>query len=106
MIRRPSRSTRSDTRFPYTTLFRSCHREGEIVADRSQRQRGIILRRFTALRFGGADRNRCQQNGGCRANAERPHFETDRHAHPTIFSSSKYVGSTLRRSEEHTSELQ
>src|SRR3546814_7890379 len=24
MIRRPPRSTRNDTRFPYTTLFRSC----------------------------------------------------------------------------------
>src|SRR3546814_7938946 len=27
MIRRPPRSTRTDTRFPYTTLFRSRHRE-------------------------------------------------------------------------------
>src|SRR3546814_6098927 len=26
MIRRPPRSTRTDTRFPYTTLFRSCYR--------------------------------------------------------------------------------
>src|SRR3546814_4306669 len=26
MIRRPPRSTRTDTRFPYTTLFRSCSR--------------------------------------------------------------------------------
>src|SRR3546814_3740378 len=25
MIRRPPRSTRTDTLFPYTTLFRSCH---------------------------------------------------------------------------------
>src|SRR3546814_18371661 len=24
MLRRPTRSTRTDTRFPYTTLFRSC----------------------------------------------------------------------------------
>src|SRR3546814_12062906 len=27
MIRRPPRSTRTDTLFPYTTLFRSQHRE-------------------------------------------------------------------------------
>src|SRR3546814_4330068 len=27
MIRRPPRSTRTDTLFPYTTLFRSTHRE-------------------------------------------------------------------------------
>src|SRR3546814_20913900 len=28
MIRRPPRSTRTDTLFPYTTLFRSAHAEG------------------------------------------------------------------------------
>src|SRR3546814_19311500 len=28
MIRRPPRSTRTDTLFPYTTLFRSCGRTG------------------------------------------------------------------------------
>src|SRR3546814_1132592 len=29
MIRRPPRSTRTDTLFPYTTLFRSAHRHHE-----------------------------------------------------------------------------
>src|SRR3546814_12643946 len=29
MIRRPPRSTRTDTLFPYTTLFRSCWRKAE-----------------------------------------------------------------------------
>src|SRR3546814_10337128 len=29
MIRRPPRSTRTDTLFPYTTLFRSCHSAAE-----------------------------------------------------------------------------
>src|SRR3546814_7287449 len=29
MIPRPPRSTRTDTRFPYTTLFRSPHRTGQ-----------------------------------------------------------------------------
>src|SRR3546814_2452785 len=29
MIRRPPRSTRTDTLFPYTTLFRSAHRPGD-----------------------------------------------------------------------------
>src|SRR3546814_8281635 len=31
MIRRPPRSTRTDTLFPYTTLFRSTGGEGEIM---------------------------------------------------------------------------
>src|SRR3546814_14953846 len=30
-IRRPPRSTRTDTRFPYTTLFRSAHRADAVV---------------------------------------------------------------------------
>src|SRR3546814_8956299 len=30
MIRRPPRSTRTDTLFPYTTLFRSGHRRGDV----------------------------------------------------------------------------
>src|SRR3546814_17480319 len=35
MIRRPPRSTRTDTLFPYTTLFRS-------IVDRAQFQRNIV----------------------------------------------------------------
>src|SRR3546814_11929353 len=31
MIRRPPRSTRTDTLFPYTTLFRSCRRRGSFA---------------------------------------------------------------------------
>src|SRR3546814_12584893 len=33
MIRRPPRSTRTDTLFPYTTLFRSAVDQGHLVAD-------------------------------------------------------------------------
>src|SRR3546814_2769764 len=38
MIRRPPRSTRTDTLFPYTTLFRS---QGRLVAAVLQHRRGI-----------------------------------------------------------------
>src|SRR3546814_2806352 len=31
MIRRPPRSTRTDTLFPYTTLFRSCFSEAQTI---------------------------------------------------------------------------
>src|SRR3546814_15195356 len=52
MIRRPPRSTRTDTLFPYTTLFRSVLQRarievGEVV------QRGVVARR--ALRPGEID---------------------------------------------------
>src|SRR3546814_19059858 len=33
MIRRPPRSTRTDTLFPYTTLFRSTRAAGDVVHD-------------------------------------------------------------------------
>src|SRR3546814_5078715 len=38
MIRRPPRSTRTDTLFPYTTLFRS----DRIAADRAVRDRDVL----------------------------------------------------------------
>src|SRR3546814_3099432 len=37
MIRRPPRSTRTDTLFPYTTLFRSPDRAGHRALDRHDR---------------------------------------------------------------------
>src|SRR3546814_5399219 len=52
MIRRPPRSTRTDTLFPYTTLFRSCARRGEQGHDaevpgavRASQARGLVWRR-------------------------------------------------------------
>src|SRR3546814_3664098 len=71
MIRRPPRSTRTDTLFPYTTLFRShppqkCHR-----CRRKRRGRAAVDRRRPA-----AGRRAAPRAG------------------------------RLRRSEEHTSELQ
>src|SRR3546814_16461913 len=46
MIRRPPRSTRTDTLFPYTTLFRS------------------VVRRIEARRLGKAARRRHAESGG------------------------------------------
>src|SRR3546814_7548455 len=46
MIRRPPRSTRTDTLFPYTTLFRSSHDRGPVEGlyrDRSRAARRIGL---------------------------------------------------------------
>src|SRR3546814_11947252 len=44
MIRRPPRSTRTDTLFPYTTLFRSCDGAGTVAYGNTQRaqQLGVI----------------------------------------------------------------
>src|SRR3546814_3789400 len=40
MIRLPPRSTRTDTLFPYTTLFRSCVEHGGAVAHRTRDDMG------------------------------------------------------------------
>src|SRR3546814_4963838 len=80
MIRRPPRSTRTDTLFPYTTLFRSIC--GDPVAD---------LRRFA------------RQAGG-QGDADPGIFEP---GEPRPLGKRPAIGANIRRrSEEHTSELQ
>src|SRR3546814_1353119 len=78
MIRRPPRSTRTDTLFPYTTLFRS--------ADRRHRAAGGGSPCRDLPRLVGEDRQAAEVG-------ERPASTGHRAARP-------------ERSEEHTSELQ
>src|SRR3546814_7349382 len=42
MIRRPPRSTRTDTLFPYTTLFRSCPLSHALIRRRLERQHSFL----------------------------------------------------------------
>src|SRR3546814_9372223 len=44
MIRRPPRSTRTDTLFPYTTLFRSERQTTLVIGKRAQRFRKLAAR--------------------------------------------------------------
>src|SRR3546814_7138869 len=46
MIRRPPRSTRTDTLFPYTTLFRSADRPQQIADTRLGRRPTVVRRRL------------------------------------------------------------
>src|SRR3546814_6267522 len=94
MIRRPPRSTRTDTLFPYTTLFRSedeadgeQHRHAE--ADRSAPHRG------DPREYLHAGWHRDHHGGGGEVSAS-----IDVQAHGV------HVVSPDDRSEEHTSELQ
>src|SRR3546814_6564555 len=82
MIRRPPRSTRTDTLFPYTTLFRSPGPEGG---------------QPPGLRFG--QRLQGQPRRRPRASAGNPQSGRDR-AGPA------FRAPEGARSEEHTSELQ
>src|SRR3546814_2593223 len=94
MMQRPPRSTRTDTRFPYTTLFRSCRRGRAVLLDsRPDAWPGLCLGRI----YGDADRPQSairnlagaavEQRAGNRYAACGTDRRTD-------------------RSEEHTSELQ
>src|SRR3546814_2840375 len=79
MIRRPPRSTRTDTLFPYTTLFRSC-----------------------AITSGAGS----TVKAGRRSPVDKQHFQNV--AHPA-FARGRYdltAKPLFLRSEEHTSELQ
>src|SRR3546814_4815558 len=94
MLRRPPRSTRTDTLFPYTTLFRS----RRVLPDPHRRDRA----RDQARLLVGAH----PRNGRARAGAELPgpdrgpaHRALD---HPQL----RLEPGRRQRSEEHTSELQ
>src|SRR3546814_3830567 len=78
MIRRPPRSTRTDTLFPYTTLFRS--RWPEIVGDRYAE-----VSAPDSIRFPSGERD-----GGTL----------------TLVVEGAFASLLQQRSEEHTSELQ
>src|SRR3546814_3052833 len=84
MIRRPPRSTRTDTLFPYTTLFRS---KGASLAAR------FYLSAISA-----------RYHAGCSEEAARDQHPID--WHDTSGVHAVWCAGCFRRSEEHTSELQ
>src|SRR3546814_5546829 len=89
MIRRPPRSTRTDTLFPYTTLFRSLHAGRQAIGP-AQRQRIDI-----GARTGG-------NAGYAPAASHNPQGTVDTRRYRFLRTRQACAG----RSEEHTSELQ
>src|SRR3546814_10624040 len=97
MIRRPPRSTRTDTLFPYTTLFRSVHQVGGVVMIFAEE---ITLEEWIALanqvevlrRIDRMERVQVVDEGIKRV------LPADQ-----IMSEANFI---FLRSEEHTSELQ
>src|SRR3546814_5798352 len=88
MLRRPPRSTRTDTLFPYTTLFRSAGQDDAgPVCDRLYGARGTGARPGGLRRIGAAARLHNGRRGSCSL--------------PVLADRAE-----IRRSEEHTSELQ
>src|SRR3546814_1594598 len=90
MIRRPPRSTRTDTLFPYTTLFRSNGRDHAV--DRSERGRE------------GRDVRTCRRSG--RHCVARWHGRRAARQDTEVQRRELLRCGGADRSEEHTSELQ
>src|SRR3546814_3094724 len=92
MIRRPPRSTRTDTRFPYTTLFRSDRGIGMVEAHRVHRAEAlevVLVGRVIAVPGDHVERRLAEFAD---MEAAAPLHRQARRLHV--------------RSEEHTSELQ
>src|SRR3546814_1427419 len=99
MIRRPPRSTRTDTLFPYTTLFRSYKSGGNAPrfgADSSRITRKIRERAFDAI----------PAHHGPGEGPRRLARLLLRQAGPERGQAHGQRQGPLHRSEEHTSELQ
>src|SRR3546814_9033651 len=104
MIRRPSRSTRTDTLFPYTTLFRAVaawHQEVRDTGLKLSRKIG----RAAEIRLSKAHKDdqalRLREDAAWLADHYEPLART---AHGLALR--KSVAAAQHRSEEHTSELQ
>src|SRR3546814_2270511 len=112
MILRPPRSTRTDTLFPYTTLFRSRAARGlERRAARSSLapRRGAGADDRRARRLPGARPDRCAVRAarrGARARRRLLHRSADGAQLCDDPPHRRGARRRLTRSEEHTSELQ
>src|SRR3546814_2364215 len=100
MIRRPPRSTRTDTLFPYTTLFR-LYRDQCVGVLRDGHGRPGRHRRPCDLRRGGerGGRQAVLPDGVQRTGGGRRH-------RLLVLAGGGASGGAVARSEEHTSELQ
>src|SRR3546814_5387367 len=111
MIRPPPRSTRTDTLFPYTTLFRSCPSPR---SDRRDSSRHILYPRIPASHGRGLRSDQsfafCPWHPTSSSELAAPPSQSSN----SIIAQTKAIGSKIRpaesgrgeRSEEHTSELQ
>src|SRR3546814_10320156 len=96
-IRRPPRSTRTDTLFPYTTLFRSLEirLSGGALPDGRGVRLPVLALQEERVVVGGHKESRHFPGQNLRANTGL-----------IIYNTNQAAFSCITRSEEHTSELQ
>src|SRR3546814_10540936 len=116
MILRPPRSTRTDTRFPYTTLFRSGwhvrterrrhHHDDAHPAEQNRSEE--CFRTIEAIQ--GGDKPEQARHRKLALAGQLTELDDRRHeqflANPKIYTRQCHLILLTRRSEEHTSELQ
>src|SRR3546814_9550659 len=102
MIRRPPRSTRTDTLFPYTTLFRSARVTRELLRQFIKPARGFRIGFGERQRILGARR----RGICCRRASEDAATGISAVRHRSTGPACMFVTDPTGRSEEHTSELQ
>src|SRR3546814_2295418 len=90
MIRRPPRSTRTDTLFPYTTLFRPISENISTLNSTSTQEK----------------RSPATAAARCTGSARQPSASTNRPSGTLNANSHGHEATERIRSEEHTSELQ
>src|SRR3546814_7430245 len=98
MIRRPPRSTRTDTLFPYTTLFRSL---GHRLAHQVLHARQLRRRRVDVALAKLVDAHRGRADEGSHVRRDAAGFQVLQ-----VVAQRGPLDRILDRSEEHTSELQ
>src|SRR3546814_1105208 len=101
MIRRPPRSTRTDTRFPYTTLFRSTCRDRE-----EEQGQGPLSKWLWTQGGGGKPGHRQQRRLNAGGHPKRGKVKSRKLKIGLLWHSGKSGNLGVGRSEEHTSELQ
>src|SRR3546814_3439654 len=98
MVRRPPGSTRTDTRFPYTTLFRAHRAQIDVLIELAAKTEQRTPQRHM-VGYGIGPANGAKVNGLVPADALFPVF--GHHGSMTRIAVAAPI-----RSEEHTSELQ
>src|SRR3546814_7559636 len=105
MIRRPPRSTRTDTLLPYTTLFRSPRPPPAPPGKCRRRSRSRLSRSPPRPSILSWPRRGCQDYGGRGASERREEWNRRGAEHRRLRTSCSPM-KRRHRSEEHTSELQ
>src|SRR3546814_197933 len=96
MIRRPPRSTRTDTLFPYTTLFRSARAEAVGRRETARRDRAHAAQKSAAADPRRSDERARQPHrsgdpGHARADRGAPHDAGDSHRLSTVTNADRII---------------